>query len=287
MKRTDTLKPGAYYHIYNCGINGENLFRDTDDYNFFLQLLKKYITPIAHTYAWCLMKNHCHLLIRIKENITYRYTLSPKQGDIKNDNLQYYPVLVDKDKFDELKWETVPLFFNLSACAAPDSIEKNKIIPTPPDCIEKNKIIPTPPDSIEKNKIPSCIENIGLNSSGLKQPNATNHMAHLFSTYSKYINGKYSRHGALFERPFKRRQIDNHEYLRRVILYIHNNPLRHNFCDDIIEYPWVSYHSYISGKTAGEGQDQILEWFDDIDNFIHLHENKYEIFNVENWFENE
>jgi len=266
MKRTDTLKPGAYYHIYNCGINGENLFRDTDDYNFFLQLLKKYITPIAHTYAWCLMKNHCHLLIRIKENIIYKYTIS------QNNNGQQYPIVIDKNKFDELKWETVPLFFNLSACTAPDSIEINKIIPTAPD-------------SIEKNKIPSCIENIGLNSSDLKQPNATNHMAHLFSTYSKYINGKYSRHGALFERPFKRRQIDNHEYFRRVVVYIHNNPVHHNFCDDIIEYPWVSYHSYISCKTTSEEQDQILEWFDDIDNFKYLHENKYEILNVENWFD--
>ena len=285
MKRTDTLKPGAYYHIYNCGINSENIFRDTNDHIFFLKLLKKYINPIADIYAWCLMKNHFHLLIRIKDNITYRYTLSPKQGDIKNGNSQYYPVLVDKDKFEELKWETVPLLPNQSACEAPDCIGKNNNIGKS-NIIEKNDNLP--PD-FQKNNIIStathCIENISLNPLDLKTPNATNHMAHLFSTYSKYINSKYSRHGALLERPFKRRQIDNQEYFRRVVVYIHNNPLHHNFCDDIIEYPWVSYHSYISGKTTNEKLYQILEWFNDIDNFIHLHENKYEIFNVENWFE--
>jgi len=49
----------------------------------------------------------------------------------------------------------------------------------------------------------------------------------------------------------------------------------------------VSYHSYISGKTTSKEQDQILEWFNDIDNFIHLHEVKLEILNIQNWFENE
>ncbi|MBU0765959.1 MAG: transposase [Bacteroidetes bacterium] len=54
-----------YYHIYNCGINRCNLFIEDDNYRHFLGLYEKYIEPITETYAWCLMKNHFHLLIKI------------------------------------------------------------------------------------------------------------------------------------------------------------------------------------------------------------------------------
>lgn len=61
------LEHGCYYHIYNRGINGAPLFYISDNYEHFLRLYDKYITPIADTFAWCLMGNHFHLLVRIKE----------------------------------------------------------------------------------------------------------------------------------------------------------------------------------------------------------------------------
>ena len=33
---------------------------------YFLYLFAKYINPIADTFAWSLMKNHFHMLFRIK-----------------------------------------------------------------------------------------------------------------------------------------------------------------------------------------------------------------------------
>jgi len=71
MQKTQELIPAKYYHIYNCGINGENLFKITEDYERFMRLYEKYISPIAETYAWVLMKNHFHFLVRIldKEEI--------------------------------------------------------------------------------------------------------------------------------------------------------------------------------------------------------------------------
>jgi REP element-mobilizing transposase RayT len=66
MQKIEPLKYGQYYHIYNCGINGENLFREAANYEYFLSLYDKYIYPVADTYAWCLMPNHFHLLVRIK-----------------------------------------------------------------------------------------------------------------------------------------------------------------------------------------------------------------------------
>jgi hypothetical protein len=66
-KETDIpLISEQYYHIYNCGNNGENLFFEERNYPYFLKLYAKYIYPVTNTYAYCLMKNHFHLLVRMK-----------------------------------------------------------------------------------------------------------------------------------------------------------------------------------------------------------------------------
>ncbi|MFO7658231.1 MAG: hypothetical protein R6W78_14315 [Bacteroidales bacterium] len=66
MQKTDPLIHGNYYHIYNCGINGEALFRESSNYEYFLWLYEKHVTPVTDTFAWCLMGNHFHRLMRIK-----------------------------------------------------------------------------------------------------------------------------------------------------------------------------------------------------------------------------
>ena len=66
MKR-DIFEEGQYYHIYNRGNNKENVFIEEKNYNYFLEKLKKYIVPIADIYAYCLLKNHFHIVLRIKD----------------------------------------------------------------------------------------------------------------------------------------------------------------------------------------------------------------------------
>ena len=65
-KHTEPLSCGTFYHIYNRGINGEDLFKEERNYAFFLKKYAHYITPVAETYAYCLMKNHFHLLVRTR-----------------------------------------------------------------------------------------------------------------------------------------------------------------------------------------------------------------------------
>jgi putative transposase len=62
------LRRGAYYHIYNRGNNRENLFAEARNYAYFLDLYVRHIEPIAETFAYCLMKNHFHLLVRVKDS---------------------------------------------------------------------------------------------------------------------------------------------------------------------------------------------------------------------------
>ncbi|MDR2084128.1 MAG: transposase [Bacteroidales bacterium] len=54
------------YHIFNQGNNGEVIFKNKENKNYFKSKLYKYISPFADVLAECLMSDHYHLLIRIK-----------------------------------------------------------------------------------------------------------------------------------------------------------------------------------------------------------------------------
>ncbi len=66
MPSPPPLLYGAYYHIYNRGTNRENIFVEERNYDYFMQLYAKHITPVADTFAYCLLRNHFHVLVRVK-----------------------------------------------------------------------------------------------------------------------------------------------------------------------------------------------------------------------------
>jgi len=68
-KNITPLLGGNYYHIYNRGINSCNIFFQQRNYNYFLSLLKQYILDYVEILVYCLLPNHFHLLLRIKEII--------------------------------------------------------------------------------------------------------------------------------------------------------------------------------------------------------------------------
>ena len=59
------LIPGYIYHIYNRAVEGNLLFREWANYGFFLGKIRQYLLPEAELYAYCLMPNHYHFLIKI------------------------------------------------------------------------------------------------------------------------------------------------------------------------------------------------------------------------------
>jgi hypothetical protein len=220
MQALETLEFGQYYHIYNRGINGCDLFVDEENYRYFLNLYNKYIEPVAETYAWILMPNHFHLLVRIKENVCYKYSNADRS--------------IDPVRFRERKWETQ----DLSASVGSDSV---------------------------------------------KMPKPYLHFSHLFNAYTKYFNKQQNRHGSLFERPFKRKLIDNDHYLRTLLLYIHNNPVHHGFCDHPIEYGWSSYLACTSNKLTKLKRVVVMDWFNDLQNFKECHNQALQADEIEEW----
>ncbi len=59
---------GATYHIFNRGVNYANVFNRKSDYQLFLEKLKFYVNPVADIFAYTLIPNHYHLLLRVKES---------------------------------------------------------------------------------------------------------------------------------------------------------------------------------------------------------------------------
>ncbi len=168
-----TITGDRYYHIYNRGNNGTNLFFEERNYEYFLRLIEKHVLPVADIYAFCLLKNHFHFLIKTKD-------------------------------------------------------------------LEDSKRI----------------------SKGF---------SNLFNAYSKAINKAYNRSGSLFQDRFKRKMIEDEEYFKTLILYIHLNPLSHNFSNDFMLYKYSSYSKIISKSQSFLKVEEILELFGNVDNFRFVH----------------
>ena len=57
------LLPDNIYHIYNRGNNEQKIFFNDDNYLFFLNKIRKHLTPHTEFICYCLMPNHFHFLI--------------------------------------------------------------------------------------------------------------------------------------------------------------------------------------------------------------------------------
>ena len=186
----DEIEEGYFYHIYNRGNNSEKIFFSEENYAYFLKLLTKYIFPVADIYAYCLLNNHFHILVRIKEK--------------------------NEIEINKLKFSTV----------------------------EKPKEV-----------------------------SASRQFSHFLNAYSQAVNKKYARTGRLFEKRFERKRISDNHYLRQVILYINTNPLKHNLVEKPKDYKWSSYNSHISNAKTKLKRKEVIELFDDVENFVLCHKN--------------
>jgi REP element-mobilizing transposase RayT len=76
----EKLKPDTSYHIFNHANGFENVFREPENYRFFLEKYRKYISPVAETYAYCLMPNHFHLVVRIRKQAVIEQLIRNKNN---------------------------------------------------------------------------------------------------------------------------------------------------------------------------------------------------------------
>jgi len=89
-KHTNLLIPNTFYHIYNRGINGEDIFKKEKNYAYFLSQYKLYLEPVADTYAYCLLKNHFHLLIKTKPENDIRSHYETKDNEFIINSIPHF-----------------------------------------------------------------------------------------------------------------------------------------------------------------------------------------------------
>jgi putative transposase len=75
MTSPSPLLYDTYYHIYNRGVNGEDIFIQERNYDLFLKLLEKHLSPVVDLFAYCLLKNHFHISGRVKSEEEIKKTL--------------------------------------------------------------------------------------------------------------------------------------------------------------------------------------------------------------------
>ena len=84
----------------------------------------------------------------------------------------------------------------------------------------------------------------------------------------------------LFQKGFSRKLINTEEYQRYIVHYIHHNPVHHGFTNDMSKYKWSSFRLIISAKTTKLKSKEVVEWFDNIENFKYFHKQQHELDNI-------
>jgi REP element-mobilizing transposase RayT len=209
------LESDHYYHIYNHAIGKENLFKDDSNYLFFLNRFKKWILPISRILSYCLMPNHFHFLLYIKNDRALAAVFDQKIRNRLN--------LPESFKFSN-EVGTVRIIGSSNATAS----------------------------AIIERLIPE-------------------QFSHCFNSYVQAFNKVHDRKGALMKEGFQRKLIDSEEYMRKVICYIHNNPVNHGFVKNPEDWRFSSYRELFSSNESFIERREVMDLFDTMPNFLFVH----------------
>jgi len=95
--------------------------------------------------------------------------------------------------------------------------------------------------------------------------------SNFFSSYTQAYNKQQDRKGNLFEKPFRRKKINDTNYFKQIIHYIHFNPVHHGFVSDLRDWKFTSFESFFSEKSTKLKRDEVIEMFDNKENFFFFH----------------
>lgn len=64
----EIFEAGKIYHLFSRSIGNQRLFLNHENYGFFLSRYHFYCNDCFDTLAYCLIPNHFHFLVRVKED---------------------------------------------------------------------------------------------------------------------------------------------------------------------------------------------------------------------------
>lgn len=112
----------------------------------------------------------------------------------------------------------------------------------------------------------------------------TQGFSNFFNSYAKAYNKQSDRTGSLFEKHFRRINLNDEKYLKQLILYVHLNPKHHldlNFKD----YKFSSYQAFVTEKETKIKREEVLMLFGGLENFIFCHTQKNDFLTEKYTFE--
>jgi REP element-mobilizing transposase RayT len=112
----------------------------------------------------------------------------------------------------------------------------------------------------------------------------TKNWSNLFNSYTQAYNKQHNRQGSLFMRNYKRKKIQNERYLKKLIHYIHYNPLSAGLVYQLKDWRFSSYLAFLSQKSTNIKRDEVIELFGDTENFKFCHKNPPELTGIDKYF---
>ena len=73
-------------------------------------------------------------------------------------------------------------------------------------------------------------------------------LSNFFNSYAKAFNKQYNRMGSLFIKNFKRKKVEDMRYMKNLIEYIHNNPVRKGYVEQPQQWRYSSARNYENMK---------------------------------------
>jgi putative transposase len=148
--------------------------------------------------------------------------------------------------------------------------------------IRIKKITELPIEDLLGSKNLTGFQNLsGLAKEELISIRLSRQFGNFFNSYSKAINKQLNRKGSLFMRPYKRILVKDEKYLKKLVHYIHHNPVKDNLCPKPEDWTFSSYLSIIQNKNIFFNASEVISWFDDLENFKAFHKLSPQLVDVE------
>jgi REP-associated tyrosine transposase len=95
--------------------------------------------------------------------------------------------------------------------------------------------------------------------------------SNLFSSYTQSFNKLYNRVGSLFVPSMKTEYVEGHDAFKRVVHYIHGNPVHHGFVTKIDMWKHSSYSLFLNNQQTFIDRDYVLNVFGGTEKFLEYH----------------
>jgi REP element-mobilizing transposase RayT len=96
--------------------------------------------------------------------------------------------------------------------------------------------------------------------------------SHLFISYAQAYNKVYHRRGSLFKNRFYRKRINDLDYMRNVIHYVHFNPVVSGLCAKPQDWKWSSFSAFLDlSRDSLVSREEVIRCFGDLENFSLVH----------------